>query len=165
MWRPDCLLRAGLVLALFGNPAMALDAATLDVLDTEGTTILSVPVEEGDRWCLHWNHSVAGFLVRDCFAAIDGSMMLESSHQPDFAAGLGHIPGRGIMTSAPEGGYWIEEINEAIPGNCLRLRVGSMAVNHRLVFGSREESLSGIAERQSVRIVLRPAGAEGESTC
>ncbi|WP_246472852.1 DUF1850 domain-containing protein [Pelagibacterium limicola] len=159
------LLRAGIVLALSSTLMLADEPGSLAMLDTEGKELLTFPVKDGDRWCLHWNHSVAGFLVRDCFMAVDGRMMLERSHQPDIAAGLGHIPGRGTMTSAPEGGYWIETINEFVPGNCLRLRVGSMAVNHRLIIGSHEESLSEIAARQPVRIVLRPVGAEGESTC
>lgn len=157
-------VRAGLVLALTGLPAAA-GETTLEVLNAEGETILAWPMEDGGRWCLHWNHSVAGFLVRDCFAAIEGRMMLEESHQPDFAAGLGHIPGRGEMVSADGGGYRIENINEWIRGNCLPLRVGSMAVNHRLVGETQEESLSEIAERQSVRIVLRTPGAEGDIKC
>lgn len=92
-------------------------------------------------------------------------MTLERSHQPDFAAGLGHIPGRGTLTSAPEGGYWIEDINEAVPGNCLRLRVGSEAVNHRLVDAGRHQSLTALAARQSIRLVLSSPGTDGDLRC
>lgn len=158
------LVRAGLALALTIAPAIASDA-WLEVLDSQGETLVSWPMADGERWCLDWNHSVAGFPVSDCFAAIDGKMILIESHQPDFAAGLGHIPGRGTLVSAPDGGYRIENMNEWIRGNCLPLRVGSMAVNHRLVGQSREESLSALAERQSVRIVLRISGTEGGTKC
>ena len=157
-------LGAGAGLALALTPFAAL-ASMLEVRDAQGAALLSWPMAEGERWCLHWNHSVAGFLVRDCFATIDGRMMLERSHQPDFAAGLGHIPGRGEMLSAAEGGYWIEAINEFIPHNCLPLRVGAGAVNHRLVSDDREQSLTEIAEGQSVRLVLHAPGAEGENPC
>lgn len=161
-WCRGLGIGAGLALAL--TPIAAL-ATTLEVRDAQGAALLSWPVDEGARWCLHWNHSVTGFLVRDCFAAVEGRMVLERSHQPDFAAGLGHIPGRGEMLSAAEGGYWIEGINEVIPRNCLRLRVGAKAVNHRLVSDDREQSLTEIAAGQSVRLVLRVPGAEGENPC
>lgn len=137
----------------------------LEVLRENGDTIFSEPVAEGGDWCMHWNHSVAGFLVRDCYRAVDGKMMLERSHQPDFAAGLGHIPGRGEMTDAGDGGYWIENIDELIAGNCLRMRLGSAAVDHRIVLEDTTHSLSSIAPRERVHIILRQAEPEGETGC
>lgn len=160
----QALIRAGILLALICTPAAAW-SNTLEVYGDDGALLLEWDMPDGDRWCLHWNHSVAGFLVRDCFVAVDGAMILERSHQPDFAAGLGHIPGRGVMTTAPEGGYWIENINEPIRRNCLALRVGSGTVNHRLVKDTLEESLSAVAERQLVRIVLRAPEAKGDNQC
>ncbi|WP_417582135.1 DUF1850 domain-containing protein [Pelagibacterium sp.] len=153
-----------LALSLSGAP-LASENLRLDVVDEDGATVFHEPVTEGAQWCVFWNHSVQHFLVRDCFAALDGNMVLERSHQPDFAAGLGHIPGRGTMTSAPDGGYWIEGINEAVPKNCLRLRVGAPGVDHRIVVNGRDFNLSAIAPRKAVRIVLRPAGQEGEQSC
>ena len=75
------------------------------------------------------------------------------SHQPDFAAGLGHLEGRGIMKSDGQGGYWIVDINEPIPNNTLTLRVGSAAVDHRLQIRGKEISLSRLAAGQ--RVMLR----------
>ncbi len=147
--------------ALSGEP----DAMVLEVFREDGETIFQEPVADGSRWCIFWNHSVQHFLVRDCFVASEGQMVLERSHQPDFAAGLGHIPGRGTMISAPEGGYWIEDINEPVPANCLRLRVGAPGVDHRIVFNQRDENLSAIAPREAVRIVLNDAGHQGENSC
>jgi hypothetical protein len=137
----------------------------LKVVREDTETIFQEPVANGSRWCIFWNHSVQHFLVRDCFVAREGQMLLERSHQPDFAAGLGHIPGRGTMISAPEGGYWIEDINEAVPNNCLRLRVGAVGVDHRIVVNQRDENLSAIAPREAVRIVLTSAGHEGGNSC
>lgn len=159
---------ASLVLALILS-TVALsdetDGLVLEVLLENGQTIFQEPVAEGTRWCIFWNHSVQHFLVRDCFVARDGQMLLERSHQPDFAAGLGHIPGRGTMVSAPEGGYWIEDINEPVPNNCLRLRVGAPGVDHRIIVNQRDENLSAIAPREAVRIVLNGSGHEGENSC
>ncbi|MDR9468677.1 DUF1850 domain-containing protein [Marinospirillum sp.] len=100
-----------------------------------------IALKEGDGWCLHWQHSVAGFRVRDCFRIRSGQLLLEASHQPDFAAGLGHIEGRGIQVSDGRGGYWIRDINSPVANNTLRLRVGSREVNHRLVFDDQDKVL------------------------
>ena len=159
---------ASLVLALTLSTAALCDQTTglmLEVFGEDGETIFEEPVANGSRWCIFWNHSVQHFLVRDCFVARQGQMVLERSHQPDFAAGLGHIPGRGTMISAPEGGYWIENIDEPVPDNCLRLRVGAPGVDHRIILNQRDENLSAIAPRQAVRIVLNSVGHEGENSC
>lgn len=158
---------AGILLALTLSAAAFGDETdlVLDVLRADGETIFHERVANGTRWCIFWNHSVQHFLVRDCFVADQGQMVLERSHQPDFAAGLGHIPGRGTMLSAPEGGYWIEDINEPVPNNCLRLRIGAPGVDHRIVLEQRDENLSAIAPREAVRIVLHAAGHEGENLC
>ena len=118
---------------------------------------MDIPILSGERWCLAWNHSVTGIKVRDCYRYQDGRMVLERSHQPDFAAGLGHIPGRGVQTSDGNGGYWIEHINEPVPGNRYLLRVGSMAVDHRILWNDTVTSLSTLAAGERVTIQLRPS--------
>lgn len=105
----------------------------LQVVEPSGEPLVSIPMPVGAGWCLAWNHSVEGFAVHDCYRNQAGRMVLERSHLPDFAAGLDHIPGRGRQISDGRGGYWIEDINEPVPGNRYRLRVGSSKVNHRLV--------------------------------
>ncbi|SHM06748.1 protein of unknown function [Vreelandella subglaciescola] len=105
----------------------------LQVAESDGELLVSMPMPVGAGWCLAWNHSVEGFTVHDCYRNQAGRMVLERSHLPDFAAGLDHIPGRGRQISDGQGGYWIEDINEAVPDNRYRLRVGSLKVNHRLV--------------------------------
>ncbi|HSH49024.1 MAG TPA: DUF1850 domain-containing protein [Halomonas sp.] len=131
-----------LPVALLISLALALQASArtdgkfdrwLQVVDVFGEPLVSVPMPAGAGWCLAWNHSVEGFTVHDCYRNRAGRMLLERSHLPDFAAGLDHVPGRGRQISDGRGGYWIEDINEPVPGNRYRLRVGSLAVNHRLV--------------------------------
>jgi hypothetical protein len=51
-------------------------------------------------------------------------MVLVRAHLPDFAAGLDHIPGRGRQVSDGQGGYWILDIDEPVPGNAYVLRPG-----------------------------------------
>lgn len=131
-------------------------AATVEVVDADGSSLLAFAVRADDRWCLVWNHSVAGFTVRDCFVFRPPAMVLDSSHQPDFAAGLGHFEGRGTLRSDGAGGYRIEDIDEPVPGNRLNLRVGSRAVDHRIEFGGARYSLSEQAANRLVVIRLVP---------
>jgi hypothetical protein len=53
-----------------------------------------------------------------------------------------------------EGGYWILEIDEAVPGDAYVLRPGAGPVDHRLQVGDTVVSLSEAAARQRVRIAL-----------
>ncbi len=125
----------------------------LSVTDAAGAEILAADLDRETRWCLVWTHSVKGFEVEDCFRQDAGVLMLERSHQPDFAAGLGDIPGRGQVVSDGAGGYWIEGIDAPLPGDAVPLRIGTAAVNHRLRIGEREWSLSARAPGASA--VLR----------
>ena len=148
---PALLLCAGLVLA---GPVAGQDEARLVVSNEAGEPLVTLPMAEGEGWCLEWNHSVEGFPVLDCYRHRDGRMELERSHLPDFAAGLDHVPGRGRQVSDGEGGYWIEELDEPVPGNAYRLRVGGPAVDHRLVLDDTRISLSRLAADQPVTVRL-----------
>jgi hypothetical protein len=132
----------------------ATHAAELVAIREDGTEIARLPVPDGTGWCVLWHHSVRGFEVSDCYENRDGRMVLVRSHLPDFAAGLDHIPGRGRQVSDGNGGYWIIDINEPVPGDAYVLRPGAGAVNHRLQVGDSVVSLSAIAPRERVRIML-----------
>nr|WP_298414600.1 DUF1850 domain-containing protein [uncultured Halomonas sp.] len=134
----------------------ASESVRLQVVSSSGITLVDIPLQPGERWCLVWNHSVTGIRVEDCYRYHQGKMVLERSHQPDFAAGLGHIPGRGVQTSDGKGGYWIEHIDEPVSGNRYLLRVGSMAVDHRLSHDGKLISLSALAAGERVIIRLQP---------
>jgi len=126
----------------------------LEVIGADGTLLARTEVPRQTGWCLYWNHSVTGDGVIDCYVDDLGKMVLHRAYQPDFAAGLGHYPGRGVLTSAEGGGYWIEDIDEPVRGNAYVLRVGSLAVNHRIVTNSDEINLSKMAEHTRVTIRL-----------
>ena len=120
----------------------------------DGTVIARLPMPDGSGWCVLWHHSVQGFEVADCYENRGGRMVLVRSHQPDFAAGLGHIDGRGRQVTDGQGGYWIEDIDEPVPGNAYVLRPGAGPVDHRLSAGGTVVSLSAAAPRARVRIAL-----------
>lgn len=140
------------LLLLLACPAAG--AGELIATREDGTEIARLPVAEGAGWCVLWHHSVKGFEVADCYENRDGAMVLVSAHLPDFAAGLDHIPGRGRQVSDGQGGYFILDIDEAVPGNAYVLRPGAGSVDHRLQVGDRIVSLSAVAARERVRIEL-----------
>lgn len=119
--------------------------------------LIAIPMPEGEGWCVKWRHSVARFLVLDCYRNVAGQMVLERSHQPDFAAGLGHTPGRGVQVSDGEGGYWINRIDEPVPGNGYVLRAGAMRVDHRLTWPrqSATQTFSISEHAAGERVVIR----------
>lgn len=137
--------------------ASAPAAGTLTVETADGTVLLTDRAPEGAEWCLTWNHSVTGGAVADCFVNRAGRMILARSYLHDFAAGLGEVEGRGgRLVSAPGGGYWLENIDDAIEGNALPVRIGRPSTDHRLTVGGRHVRLSRRAAGQRVRIVLTP---------
>lgn len=158
----NCLTGA-LLWALFPTAVSAQNATPwqLSVSAPGQSRLVEVDLPEAGRWCLVWNHSVQGFPVTDCFRMQEGQLMLDSTHTPDFAAGLGYTSGRGTLTSDNNHGYRIVEMQVPIPNNRLSLRVGAPSVNHRIKVGSRLISLSELAADQLVDIRVRSAGDKG----
>jgi len=142
-----------LLLSLCHVPSAAAGTLTATKIDT-GEVLASIDMPKGQGWCILWHHSVKGFEVADCYENRDGHMVLVRAHLPDFAAGLDHIPGRGRQVSDGMGGYWIEDIDEAVVGNAYVLRPGAGFVDHRIRAGGAEVSLSAQAPRARVRIAL-----------
>lgn len=118
--------------------------------------VMSLQIPAGDAWCLVWNHSVTGGRVADCFVTRAGQMVLDRSYLHDYAAGLGEVPGRGQVRPAAGGGYWIEGIDEPIPGNRLPLRVGRASTDHRLQVDGTDHDLSARAAGRRVTLHLIP---------
>jgi hypothetical protein len=121
-----------------------------------GLVIGTLAFDPAQEICLIWAHSVTGGRVADCFENRSGTMILTRSYLHDFAAGLGEVAGRGTLRPAPEGGYWIDGIDEVIPGNALRLRVGAPAVGHVLGNGRDRLNLSARAAGATVLLRLAP---------
>ncbi|OZB19172.1 MAG: hypothetical protein B7X58_02850 [Marinobacter sp. 34-60-7] len=133
----------------------------VEVLSEQNTLLAQARLPESNEWCLLWNHSVQGFPVADCFRVTEGQLFLDSSHTPDFAAGLGYIEGRGRLESDQNHGYRIEDMNVPIAGNVLPLRVGSNAVRHRVQLGDDTLELSDIAAHRRVDLRITQKRSEG----
>ena len=149
----NCRARGGLLALLVSAACPALADVLVATRET-GEVIARHEVPDGGGWCVLWHHSVKGFEVTDCYENRDGQMVLTWSHLPDFAAGLGHIPGRGRQVTDGQGGYYILDIDEPVAGNAYVLRPGAGTVDHRLKMGDDVVSLSAVAARERVRIAL-----------
>ena len=138
--------------ALFA--ALPTGAEPLLKVHTDDNVLATLPLPEGQEACLSWAHSVTGGKVADCFENRAGHLVLTRSYLHDFAAGLGEVPGRGVLISAPEGGYWIEHMDEPMPDNALTLRIGSARVGHRLTTDDTMLPLSELAPGKRARLTL-----------
>lgn len=148
------LLLALLYLTLALGVARAQTAAYLVVTGADGRELASIPLADEPSWHLAWHHSVTGILVRDFYEFENGTMRLTHSHTPAFDAGLGHVPGRGRTESDGSGGYWILDLDERVPGDAYRLRVGSPRVAHTIVHGDTRVNLSELAAGEVVRVAV-----------
>jgi hypothetical protein len=156
-------LAAALALLLAGAAAgQAADGTGLVVVDDGGRMIGTYALGPDRRWCLVWNHSVAGSEVADCFRIEDGiaggRIILETSRMADLAAGLGESPGAQIVPDGT-GGYLVAGIERPIPAGGLVLRRAGPAVDQRLRIGGEEHRLP--PGPRGERLVIRPAITEG----
>lgn len=145
-----------LVAALLLCPASVCADPVLRVTTSAGV-VAAVPMPDNAKICLHWAHSVTGGAVADCFVNVAGRLVLDSAYLHDFAAGLGEIARRGTIAPAPNGGYWIKDIDEPLPDNRLTLRIGPPRVGHRLEWRGGVVALSDLAPNQRAELNLTPA--------
>ena len=144
------------LLFLMAAAGPALSERLLVIRASSGAVLAEFDVPEGTGWSILWTHSVDGYEVEDAYENRAGLLVLVRSHLPDFGAGLDHIPGRGRQVSDGQGGYWIEDIDEAVPGNAYVLRTGRAEVNHRLRMPQSEISLTAFGAQERLRIALVP---------
>jgi hypothetical protein len=141
----------GVSAALMVYDALFRAGPALVVRTEAGAEVVRVPLRTDPTWEVRWVHSVAGIVVRDIYAWRDGRMLLTDSLTPLLdVAGLGHTPGRGTLRDDGDGGFWIADIDERVPGDAYVLRVGSPRAPTVLVHGASEFDLS--AEHAGARL-------------
>ncbi len=84
-----------------------------------------VPIQQGERFCMRFIHSVALTPVDECFSPEGGNIVLKSTIYHDFGAGLPHAPEFGQTMSVKDGKIIIEGYSLRIPD--LQIRVGRIA--------------------------------------
>ena len=118
-----------------------------------GTPYLVAPLNPGERFTLRYTHSVDRAPIWEEHS-IDaaGNIYIEEERCVMFGAGMGHWPGRGILTS--RGPYQVIEGIHAPIGDFV-LRVGSPGVDHTIIWRGERLDLSSLAAGQAVAVSAR----------
>ncbi len=127
----------------------------LAVVPTEGgEPILVAPLEPGERFTLHYTHSVDGTPIWEEHSVDeDGRIYVEEERFVMVGAGMGDLPGRGRWTGR---GDFQAIVDLHVPVDPFILRVGSPGVDHTIVWRETSTNLSETVPGKSVRVAARP---------
>ena len=121
-----------------------------------GEPLLVVPVRPGERFVLHYIHSVDGTPVWETHGiGRDGTIYIEEERFVILGAGMGHWEGHGSLTSR-DGQQVIENIHE--PVGDFVLRIGSESVGHTIIWRGKRFELSRHAAGRAVTISTARVG-------
>ena len=113
-----------------------------------GESILTLPLDPGERFTIHYFHSVENAPIWESHSMDrDGRIFIEEERYEKFGAGMGKMPGVGRMVM--QGRY--EAITDMhMPVGDFTLRVGSPGVDHTLIWRNRRFNLSATLAHKAV---------------
>ena len=146
---------AGLALAFIVAGLLAPGGLELQVVPLKGgPPLLVLPLEPGERFTLHYYHSVENAPIWEVHSLDEtGRIYIEEERYLKFGAGMGRMPGVGRMV-------WrdpyevIEDMH--MPTGDFVLRIGSRGVDHTIIWRGTTTNLSVVAGHQAVRFSARP---------
>ena len=149
------LAAAGLALLsllVAGNTAGGLELRITPV--TGGRPLLVLPLQPGERFTLHYYHSVENAPIWEEHSLDEqGRIFIEEERYLKFGAGMGKMPGVGRMVQ--RGPYEaIVEMHQ--PTGDFILRIGSPGVDHTIIWRDIHTNLSELAPHTAVRFAARP---------
>ena len=121
---------------------------------TGGAPLLVLPLEAGERFTLHYIHSVENAPIWEEHSLdTTGRIYIEEERYLKFGAGMGRMPGVGRMVM--RGPY--EAITQMhMPTGDFILRVGSPGVDHTIIWRHTRTNLSARAAHVAIRFKGRP---------
>jgi len=146
---------AGLVLVFLVMIAWTPGGLELRVLPVKGgPPLLVLPMEPGERFTLHYYHSVENAPIWEEHSLdASGRIFIEEERYVKFGAGMGRMPGVGRMVR--RGPY--EVITDMhMPTGDFVLRIGSPGVDHTIIWRGTRTNLSARAPHTAVRFSARP---------
>ncbi len=154
-WRLVSSTLAGLVCILsllWGFSSGGLELRVSGVED--GRPVLVLPLEPGERFTLHYYHSVENAPIWEEHSADrTGRIYIEEERYLEFGAGMGKMPGVGKMVR--RGPYEVIE-DMHMPTGDFVLRVGSPGVDHTVIWRGTRTNLSAEIPHRAVRFSARP---------
>jgi hypothetical protein len=148
-------LAAGCFLTLFLFAGIAPGGLELKVVPVKGgPPLLVLPLMPGERFTLHYYHSVENAPIWEEHSLDEkGRIYIEEERYLKFGAGMGRMPGVGRMVR--RGPYEVIEDMHMPTGNFV-LRVGSPGVDHTVIWRGRSRNLSAVAPHLAVQFSARP---------
>jgi hypothetical protein len=119
-----------------------------------GSPLLVLPLKPGERFTLHYYHSVENAPIWEEHSLDEkGRIYIEEERYLKFGAGMGRMPGVGRLVR--RGPYEVIEDMHMPTGNFI-LRVGSPGVDHTVIWRGRSHNLSAVAPHVAVQFSARP---------
>ena len=116
--------------------------------------LLVLPLEAGERFTLHYYHSVENAPIWEEHSLDEkGRIYIEEERYLKFGAGMGRMPGVGRMVR--RGPYEVIE-NMHLPTGNFVLRVGSPGVDHTIIWRGIRKNLSDVVPHKAVRFTAKP---------
>ena len=149
---------AGLFLTLIAFALLTGGGLELKIVPVKGgPPLLVLPMEPGERFTLHYYHSVENAPIWEEHSLDEkGNIYIEEERYLKFGAGMGRMPGVGRMVQ--RGSYEVIEDMHRPTGNFI-LRIGSPGVDHRVLWRGVGRNLSEEAPHVAVQFSARRVGS------
>ncbi len=146
---------AGLAFTLLVAGLLAPGGLELQVDPVKGgPPLLVLPLEPGERFTLHYYHSVENAPIWEEHSLDEtGRIYIEEERYLKFGAGMGRMPGVGRMVRREP--YEVIEDMHMPTGNFV-LRIGSRGVDHTIIWRGTATNLSAVAPHQAASFSARP---------
>jgi hypothetical protein len=120
----------------------------------EEAPLLVLPLEAGEPFTIHYYHSVENAPIWEVHSLDEsGRLFIEEERYEKFGAGMGKMPSVGKMVK--RGPFEVIE-NMHMPTGDFVLRIGSIGVDHTVIWRGTRTNLSAMAPHTAVRFAGRP---------
>jgi hypothetical protein len=145
----------GLVLSLIlGALLLPGDVELCLTLIKEKTPVLVLPLKPGERFTIHYYHSVENAPIWEEHSMDkNGNIYIEEERYEKFGAGMGQMPGVGQRVQK---GLYEAITNMHMPTGDFILRVGSPGVDHTIIWQNQRFNLSEKMPHKAVRFSGKP---------
>ncbi len=145
----------GILALVLGTLAVLPGGLELRVTPVKGNDpLIAILLCPHERFTLHYYHSVEDAPIWETHSIDpDGCIYIEDERYLKFGAGMGKMPGKGRMER--QGDYEVVTDMHAATGDFI-LRIGSLGVNHTLLWRGNRVNLSEIAPHVAVRFSAKP---------
>ena len=149
------LTAAGVAVIIFFITWFLPGGLVLNVIPvTGGPPLLVLPMKPGERFTLHYYHSVENAPIWEVHSLDEtGRIYIEEERYLKFGAGMGRMPGVGRMVR--RGSFEVIE-DMHMPTGDFVLRIGSVGVDHTVIWRGRRKNLSAVAPHVAVQFSAQP---------